>query len=1025
MNFALCPRLLLAAAALLATEAALAAAAEPVSFERQVQPLLERRCNRCHHEEEQSGGLDLTRRETMLRGGDELGPAIVPGEPDNSPLLLVLTGAQEPAMPENADPLPAAEIDLLRRWIAAGAKDDTTVFPAEDVAFFEREIRPVLATRCFKCHAVDEPEHGLRLTSRQSILTGGLRGPAAKAGDPEASLLLQAIRHQGDLQMPRGGDKLSDSQVDAFTRWIAKGLPWPADQRVLARSKQFTISDADRNHWAFRPLPADLPDTWSIDAALQAPHQALGITPAELADKHRLLRRVTYDLIGYPPTPEEIDAFVQDDSPNAFEKVVDRLLDSPHFGVRWGRHWLDYARNGSTGQPTRGPALDSQRYADWVAQCFQEDRPYDWFAQTHLAGDKMPGYTGGDYSIDQALAAATPLNGPRSFEHAEDQTFVLMDKLDEGVEFLGRSLLGVSLECARCHDHKYDPISQRDYYALLGFFQSSGYAPASVNAESRAVVEAAIARQTELMREKMEINAQLRTASLKLSMRGGNLRVQWKEKRAQFLAPKVKRLYQLELLILRAELADAESRGDKTSKDIRQILEQKEAALASFEAIIMGLAPKFDHFINGHKSQVGLRKRAQQLGLTDIDRELEAQNAYWEAEAPKWHENYRFGGYMKDDPMVADLALLDDRVEEIDAELPANLERPWEAPAAGYAYVRCDGGLRRAEDLDSFDFGAYSKQVGGGNISQKHAFVAGPFIGDARLLGRGDVLEPEDLVPRGFPEFFGGQTPPLEGSGRLQLAQWLTTPGSPQAALVARTAVNRAWQHLFGEALCRTPKELGRLGEPPELPEIIDGLAASFIREGWSMKKLIRRIILSEAWRRSSIADASLLAADPENRYFSRQTVRRLEYEPIANTMAWLRRGERFDSPPQRDSALPNAAEYAKHFDGPSVYELTERRVVSITATQSLFLMNNPAAAHQLAEDLVRRLGFTAETKLDNALEPLFTSVVQRPPSQADRDLARQFVVRRREQTGQSDPPAELREFASLLLCGNEILFLE
>ena len=304
MKFITCIGLLLVATTVLA--------AEPTSFERDVLPLLERRCNKCHHEDEQSGGLDLTRLETMRRGGDELGAAIVPGKPDQSPLIQVLTGVKEPTMPENGDPLPAAEIDLLRRWIAEGAKDDSTVFPADDVAFFEREIRPVLAERCFKCHAGDEPEHGLRLSSRQGILDGGARGSAATVGKPDASLLIKAIRHEGELQMPRGGDKLSAAQIAAFETWVAKGLPWPADRKVLAREKQFTISTADRNHWAFRPLPKTLPTDWSIDATLKPHHKRLGLTPSESADKYRLLRRVTYDLIGYPPTPEEITAFVQD-----------------------------------------------------------------------------------------------------------------------------------------------------------------------------------------------------------------------------------------------------------------------------------------------------------------------------------------------------------------------------------------------------------------------------------------------------------------------------------------------------------------------------------------------------------------------------------------------------------------------------------------------------------------------------------------------------------------------------------------
>ncbi len=269
-------------------------------------------------------------------------------------------------------------------------------------------------------------------------------------GDPARSLLIAAVRHDGELQMPRGGDRLTDTQVAAMETWIRNGLPWPRNTRVLTRAKLFTISDADRNHWAFLQL-AKNSRSWSIDSALKRHHQSAAFTPAPRADRHRLLRRRTYDLIGNPPTVAEIENFLVDESPDPWLNVVNRLLDDELFGSRWGRNWLDYSRNGVNGKSNSGPIMDPDRYASWVAKCLNEDRPYDWFGRVHLAGDRMPAPNGAEYSIDQAIAAATRLNGPRTFDRAETATFVLMDKLDEGVEFLGRSLLGLSLECARCH----------------------------------------------------------------------------------------------------------------------------------------------------------------------------------------------------------------------------------------------------------------------------------------------------------------------------------------------------------------------------------------------------------------------------------------------------------------------------------------------------------------------------------------------------------------------------------------------
>ncbi len=1000
----------------------------PVSFEREVMPLLEKRCNKCHYPQEQRGGLDLTRLDTMRRGGDDLGAGFIAGKPEESPLIQVLTGAKEPPMPKKGEKLAAAEIDLLRRWIAEGAKDDSTKFSSEDVTFFEREIRPVLATHCFKCHAGEEAEHGLHLTSRHGILAGGQRGPAAVAGKPEESLLIKAIRHEGELKMPRRGDKLGDAQVAAFERWIAKGLPWPANERVLAREKQFTVSDADRKHWAFRPLPKDLPASRSIDAALKPHHERLGLTPSAEADRHRLLRRVTFDLTGYPPSPEEIHAFVNDKSAQAFEKVVTRLLDAPQFGQRWGRHWLDYTRNGANAQSNRGPALDSQRYAEWVARCFNEDRPWDWFARVHVAGDKMKAFEGGDYSLDQALAAAVPLNGPRTFEDIGTETFVLMDKLDEGVEFVGRSLMGVSLECARCHDHKFDPISQRDYYALLGFFQSSWFGPVPVNAKSRAEADATVAKHRDMVSEQARLQGFIRQASIKLNVGGGGRVKQWQDSRIAILTPMDKRLRELEIAVLRAELVDAEKKKDKSlAADLHTALVEREAGLTSYQP------PKYDvkllghrkHFIGGHKSDSGLIKRATDLQQTELVRELELHLTYWEDERMQWVERSRFGGYARTDPEVAELAKTDARIEQIAEELTVNPAAQWTAPKETHLYVRTDGGLRRAEDLKPLDEKAKAAGLEFNSNSANRVWMHPYFVGDARLLLRGDVLHPDKLVPRATPIFFGESKQELEGSGRLQIAEWLTANDSTQAALVARAAVNRAWQHLFGEALCRTPKELGRLGEQPELPELMDGLAARFVSNGWSMKKLIREIVLSAAYRRSAVAAKADFAKDPDNRYFARQSVRRLEYEPILNTVAWLKTGKHFDTPAQRDSALPGAAEYARQFDGPSLYDLIDRRVASISATQALFLMNSPSTARGLAGDLSNRLGIHSQAALPDVLNSIYETVLQRSPTDSERDFAQRFLERRRQQTGATQLSDEVREFITLLLCGNEIFYLE
>ena len=964
----------------------------------------------------------------MLRGGDDLGAAIVPGKPDESPLIEVLHEGAEYFMPKKRDPLPEEDVALLRRWIEQGARDDTPQFPAEDIAFFEREIRPLLFERCFKCHAGEDPESGLHLTSRHGIIRGGEHGPAAIPGEPSSSRLIAAVKHEGDLKMPRGGDRLSAREMAALEMWISRGMPWPDDSRVLTREKLFTISDADREHWSFRPLPV-LPDEWSIDRTLEKHHREAGIQPAPRATRHQLLRRLSYDLIGYPPTREEIEAFLSDDSPDAYEKVVDRLLASPHFGWRWGRHWIDYTRNGSSSQPNRGPDLGASQYAAWVAESLNRDHPWDWFARVHLAGDRLPSLDGSSYSIDQAMAAAVPLNGPRTFQEAGTETFVLMDKLDEGVEFLGRSLLGISLECARCHDHKFDPVSQRDYYALLGFFQSSWYAPAPIETNSLAEADKAIANYRALVAERARLSGFVRREGTKLNVGGGGRVKIWKEKRAPDLAPRDKRLRELELAVFRGELAAAKKTGDRElAADLQTSVTRLETRLTRHkppEYHNFGALSFYKTLILGSNSQRGLLQRAKDLEEDALARELEAQAEFWETERSTWVERARYGGFARTDPEVKELAEADDRIRDITAILPIDPSKPWDPPREGYRIVRSEGGLRRAEDLAALDEAA---EAAGLQFNRNHpdrVRMHPYYIGDSRLLRRGDVLEADDLIARAFPEFFGGNPLELDGSGRVELAQWLTSEESIQASLLARATANRAWQNLFGEALCRTPKELGRLGHTPEMPDLLDGLAAEFIAHDWSLKSLLRTIVSSDAYARSASVSEENQPADPQNVFFARQNVIRLEAEAVMNTFASLRHGRRFATPALRDKALSGFESFLTNFDGPTTDDLIDRRTASISSSQALFLLNAGTAYSQVCQELGKRLMRGKDAELIEVLDDLFLEVLQRHPTDVDREFAVAFVERRRAQGESQSPSSEIREFIHLLLCSNELLYLD
>jgi hypothetical protein len=354
--------------------------------------------------------------------------------------------------------------------------------------FFEKEIRPLLTERCFKCHGGEKTRGSLKLTSRATLLQGGDSGPAAVPGDPDKSLLLQAVRHDG-LKMPPK-EKLKDQEIEKLTRWVKLGLPWPetgASAVAVRTDQEYQITEAQRRFWSFQPLrdvapPAVKDGTWprsGIDRFILAGLEAHGLRPTKPADKHTLIRRATFDLIGLPPTPQEIDAFLADESPEAFARVVDRLLASPHYGERWGRHWLDVVRYTDSFDARivkgDGNTMDipaSFRYRDWVVDALNRDLPYDQFIINQIAGDLLPGPEPGTMNVPGTIATGMLAIGNWGGGDA-DKEKLLTDIADDQVDVVSRAFLGLTVACARCHDHPFDPIPTDDYYSLAGIFFSS------------------------------------------------------------------------------------------------------------------------------------------------------------------------------------------------------------------------------------------------------------------------------------------------------------------------------------------------------------------------------------------------------------------------------------------------------------------------------------------------------------------------------------------------------------------------
>jgi hypothetical protein len=767
----------------------------------------------------------------------------------------------------------------LSALLPAGACADD--FPAAAIEFFEKDVRPLLIDKCWKCHGDAKPKGRLRLTSRLAVLEGGASGPAAIPGKPADSTLLKAVRHQQGLEkMPPDG-KLSDRQIAIFERWIQLGLPWTEpspNSKPTAKETAF---------WAFQPVkvvpaPRTVGTGWAlteVDRYILAGIEAKGLKPAARADRAALLRRATFDLIGLPPTPAEIDAFVQDEAPDAFAKVVDRLLASSHYGERWGRHWLDVIRYAdSSGRVAEFKEI--WRYRDWVTKALNTDLPYTEFIKLQLAGDLLQPADPDRFNADGFVA--TGLLAISQFDPGSMKPHLHADSVDDMVDVVSRSFLGLTLACARCHDHKFDPLTVEDYYGLAGIFANIK-TTASLNMDPQRVI-----------------------------------------------VP----------LATPAEVQRAEKHG---------------------------------------KQVADLTKQLQQL-----QQRLKAKSKDMPAE------------------IQAKIAETTKQLDEL---------RKQKLPALPRAVVVKEGG---------------------------HADTLFKTYHDAPIHLRGDPLKPGKVVPRGFPRVLGGGPPIRQGSGRLELAEWLTRPEHP---LTARVMVNRIWQHHMGEGIVRTPNNFGQAGEPPTHPELLDFLADRFVRSGWSIKAMHRLIMNSAVYQQSSLAAASpkrkqgTVDADPANRLWSRMNRRRLDAEAFRDSFLAVsgKLDRTIGGLGTEDLMTPRRTHYYMTirsatkpngfnvlFERPDPALISDRRSESTLATQALFLFNDPfviAQARALAQRLDKE---TPAANAEDKIRHLYRLVLGRLPTPREIELGVGLLR-------QEPPPGynAWERYCQLLLCTNEFLYVD
>ncbi len=723
--------------------------------------------------------------------------------------------------------------------------------------FFEKHVRPVLAEQCYSCHGDKKQRGGLRLDSRAALLKGGDDGPVVVPGDPGNSALISAVRYDGDVKMPPKR-QMPGETVTLLAEWVRMGAPWPED--AVARQ----APTAAATHWAFRPvrkpaLPPVKAAAWAanpIDRFVLAGLEAKGLAPAPPADRNALIRRVFFDLTGLPPTPAEVEAFVNDPDPDAYAKLVDRLLASPQYGERWGRYWLDVARYADT----KGYVFEDERrypfaytYRDYVIRAFNEDLPYDQFVVQQLAADRLP--LGED---KRPLAAMGFLTLGRRFLNNPN------DIIDDRIDVVCRGLLGLTVGCARCHDHKFDPIPQADYYSLYGVFASS-------------------------------------------------------------VEPK-------DLPALTGPVASP--------------------AYADFEKQLAVLEKDAAHYEQEHKQELLSGNRAARDGLRQLRKKI-------------------------------------DRLR---------VTHPGAPPSA-------------------------------------MVLIDAPQPVEPHVLLRGNPRTPGKAVPRQFLACLSGpgRRPFTAGSGRLELARAIASRDNP---LTARVLVNRVWLHHFGQGLVRTPSNFGLRGEPPTNPELLDYLAAKFVEQGWSIKKLHRLILLSNTYRQGCTGDPRGERLDPDNRLLGRRDRTRLDFEALRDAL--LTAGGCLDltvgGKPVDLVAAPfstrrsvygfidrqNLPGLFRAFDFASPDTTSAQRHETTVPQQALFLMNSPFVVGQ-AKQLAARPDVTAHADAAGRIDYLYRLLYARPAEPDEVAAGLKFLSAARG--GGSLSPWE--KYAQVLLLANEFAFVD
>jgi cytochrome c553 len=911
----------------------------------------------------------------------------------------------------------------LAATTGAAAADPAAVATAADPAqieFFEKKIRPVLVRECYECHAADSKvlQAGLRLDNRDGMMQGGDGGPVVVPGNAKKSGLIAALKHESTEMPPKG--RLPDDVIADFEHWINQGAADPRDGTATATAATTTIDvEKGRQFWAFvppraHPRPAVRDASWpkrEYDWFVRAAQEEKKLTPVGPASKEEWLRRVTFDLIGLPPSIAEIDAFLADESPESFAKVVDRLLAAEGFGERWARHWLDVARYandlGGVFQPT--PAPHAFRYRDWVVNAFNADMPYDQFLRLQLAGDML---------AEPKDDAVTRLAG-LGFQGVGLKVYNMGkaapgEELDDRVDTLTRGLLGLTVSCARCHDHKFDPIPTRDYYSLAAAYNGSQW-----NAELPLASPEEVTARQDWLKRKAELDGRDKNLLEEESERVG---------RAELvkLAAYLEAAWQAEVLTARKLPPDLPALAKRHGLE-PTILERlvKAPGTKQFEAA--------GDALKAWRAAVVAAVPAAAAGEGDVDVPpaiAEASQRAAAVVAEAWADLDRLRREQQEKkPKPEPLKPEHDLAVKIlfQNNGAAFKFKPEAIPAFFTAEAR-----QRHESLTR-ERAEHAKSeppdpllapgVKGGGVAMK-------------INIRGDQEKLGALAPPGFLQVLS--QPASSGTAaatftRLDLAAAIASRDNP---LTARVFVNRVWHHLFGRGLVGTLSNFGQLGERPSHPELLDTLAVHFMEHGWSTKWLVREITLSATYRLSSRPDEGNQRLDGDNQLLWRMTPRRLEFEVWRDaTLAVAGKLDRtLGGPPLsadgKQQLHPQDPAHGRRtlycfvsrfkpnptltlFDVPEPNGTSERRNVTAIPQQQLFALNSPfmgAMSKAFADRLAKEAADDA-ARIDRAWRLAFA----RSPSPDERQAALDYL-----KSSNQDWP----QLCHGILLANEFLFL-